>query len=135
MVFPKARTTAALNIYGRVRGGFEGTDIDLEAPIESRERTQNLIGIDEAFGCYVVDTSMEPRYMPGEIVYVNPRLPLRAGVDVVVELSGRRGMVKTFMSQSDDAVTFSQLNPKQSRKIRRSEIGGVYCIVAHFPAN
>ncbi|HEX5934218.1 MAG TPA: S24 family peptidase, partial [Pseudorhizobium sp.] len=45
-----------------------------------------LEGVEGAYAVRVYGTSMEPRYFAGETVWINPREPVRAGDDVIVQM-------------------------------------------------
>jgi len=72
---------------------------------------------------------MEPRYLSGEIVQVNPNRPLTPGCFVVVELTDGRGMIKQFIKQDDRRVVLRQFRPEQELVIERTEVARICRIV------
>jgi phage repressor protein C with HTH and peptisase S24 domain len=76
----------------------------------------------DAFAVLVYGDSMEPRYMRGEIVHVDPGRPLTSGCFVVVELADGRGMIKQFLRQDGRGVVLRQFRPERELRIERKRI-------------
>ncbi len=78
-----------------------------------------LIGVPDAYGVFVHGDSMEPRYHPGEAVFVNPHLPVRRDDYVVVQVAGDfegddlSGYIKRFWSMSADEVILRQYKRRE----------------------
>jgi len=53
--------------------------------IDYVRRPPALAGARDIYALYVEGSSMEPRYFPGELVYVNPHKPPRIGDTVIVQ--------------------------------------------------
>lgn len=89
-------------------------------------------GAKRAFGIYVVGTSMEPRYKPGELVYlVDGRLPA-AGEDCVVELHNGDGYLKEYRRRSNREVYCWQWDPLpsgQEWKMDLADVKTIHCVV------
>lgn len=106
-------------VHGTVVGGAEG-DFEMNgAIVDYVRRPPGIAGTRDVFALYVTGDSMEPRYRPGDLVYVNPTRPPRAGDDVVVELlpaGGREdgagpAFVKTLRARAAAAWICEQYNP------------------------
>lgn len=67
----------------------------------------------KAFAVEVVDATMEPRLMPGEIVYVSGGLTPRPGQDCLVEYDDMTARILQFVQRSERMVIFRQLNPQR----------------------
>lgn len=104
-------------LYGTVSAG-PGSDITdmgqaidhIPQPVFVNDRRQ------AGYACYVAGTSMDPRYLPGEIVYVNPTRPVRRGDYVVVQYhDGERhhAVLKKLVSIGESSCVLRQLNPDQ----------------------
>lgn len=125
---------ATVPAYGHAAGGrdgqfpFNGNRVaDLAAP-------PSLIGVRDAYAVYVAGTSMIPRYNPGEAVFINPRLPVRAGDYVVAQIAGLEGeppdaYVKQFQSKDARYLRLKQLNPKKELKFPVQRVVSVHRIV------
>jgi phage repressor protein C with HTH and peptisase S24 domain len=118
-----------LPVFGAVQGGFDGAEIDYENPVEYIERPASLRNVKNACACYVVDSSMEPRYFQGELVHVHPGVPVKAGDFVVVELHDHKGIVKRLLRRNDHFIELQQFNPAETLKLPRENVVGIYRII------
>jgi phage repressor protein C with HTH and peptisase S24 domain len=118
-----------LPILGAAMGGGSGYFFNDGAPKDFALRPPSLAGVSNGFAVYVYGDSMEPRYLRGEIVHVNPNRPLTAGCFVVVELRDGRGMIKQFVRQDDRRVVLRQFRPEQEIVLDRSEIARISRVV------
>ncbi len=118
-----------LPILGAAMGGGSGYFFNDGAAKDYSLRPPNLAGVAEGFAVYVYGDSMEPRYLRGEIVHVDPGRPLTSGCFVVVELADGRGMVKQFVKQDSRRVVLRQFRPEQELVLGRSEISRICRIV------
>lgn len=108
----------SLPLLGQTAGGPNGKFI-LNGNEVGRVFTPPMLeGVDGAYAVRVYGTSMEPRYVAGETVWLNPHEPVRQGDDVVVQLltdeeSGRESYIKRFSSRSSKVVRLWQHNPEE----------------------
>lgn len=78
---------------------------------------------------------MEPRYHPGETVYVHPHAPVKRDDYVVVQLVGTsdgeapEGYIKQFVSRDSRRLRLKQLNPKKFVEFPDDKIYTVHKIV------
>jgi phage repressor protein C with HTH and peptisase S24 domain len=109
-----------LPVYGRAVGGSPDVDMAYEFDGEALDyiaRPSVLSGTREAYGLFVSGTSMEPRYMEGETIYVNPSRPVRSGSFVVAQLRPKRpgdpvrGLVKQLVARTPTKIILRSLNP------------------------
>jgi len=128
------RFSGRIPLYGQAEGGADGqfplngsliTEIDAPPP---------LAGVSGAYAVMVVGTSMEPRYFAGEAVYVNPRMPVRAGDFVVAQIAAHEGepplaYVKRYLGRSDKNVRFEQLNPAKRLAFPADRIVSIHRVV------
>lgn len=80
-----------------------------------------LEGVEGAYAVRVYGTSMEPRYVAGETVWLNPNEPVRQGDDVVIQIltdeeNGRESYIKKFLSQSARVTRLWQHNPDEGEE-------------------
>jgi phage repressor protein C with HTH and peptisase S24 domain len=106
-----------LPVFGRAVGGQDAWfEFNGEA-MDWLFRPPLLKGARDGYAMFVSGSSMEPRYMEGETVYVNPARPVRVGDFVVVLLqpieSGApaRGLVKQLAGRSNGRILLRSLNP------------------------
>lgn len=94
-----------------------------------------LAQVPDAYGLYASGTSMEPRYHPGELVYVHPRRPARVGDYVVVQLRPDSdggppiAMIKRLISDSSNRLVLEQFNPAKRIEIPREQVLSVHRIL------
>jgi len=132
------RFAGKIPLYGQAEGGADGqfplngsliTEIDAPPP---------LAGVSGAYAVMVVGTSMEPRYFAGEAVFVNPRVPVRAGDFVVAQIAAPAGShegepplayVKRYLGRGDKSVRFEQLNPAKRLTFPADRIVSIHRVV------
>ena len=128
------RFAGKIPLYGQAEGGADGqfplngsliTEIDAPPPVA---------GVAGAYAVMVVGTSMEPRYFAGEAVYVNPRVPVRAGDFVVAQIGTHEGepplaYVKRYLGRNDKTVRFEQLNPGKRLSFPAERIVSIHRVV------
>lgn len=122
-------------VYGQAIGGEDGRFVlngqkaaDVFAP-------PALASVRNAYAVYVVGESMEPRYFAGEMVFINPHMPVRQGDFVVIQVEAdeddgdRLGYVKRFVSLDARRLKVEQLNPRQVLEYPRDRVKAVHKIV------
>lgn len=121
-------STRDLPVMGTVKGGSEGFYFNEGEPKEFVSRPSGLDGVANAFALYVDGDSMEPRYLAGEILYVNPNRPITRNCFVAVELQDGQGMIKQFLRRSDDQLVLRQFNPPKDIRLVSREVKRMYRI-------
>jgi phage repressor protein C with HTH and peptisase S24 domain len=94
---------------------------------------------DDAYEITIADRSMEPRYRPGYIAHVTPRLPPKEGCDVYFKIATAGGSapktyVKTLVSIDDQDLRVSQLAPKRTLTFPRKDVVLVHAVIGAGPA-
>lgn len=124
-----------LPVYGLATGGPTG-HADFNGEVVDRiARPPMLASVNTAYAVYVSGDSMEPRYMPGETVYVHPGKPVRKGHFVVVQVAGLndgdppRGFVKRFVGWIDSRLVLHQYNPAGDIEFDKDDVISVHRIV------
>lgn len=80
-------------------------------------RPRSLTGAKDAYAIYVEGESMYPRFGPGEMAVVDPRVPPRIGDDVIVQLSENGNdeitaiLIKRLVRRSASFLELEQFNP------------------------
>lgn len=99
-----------------------------------------LEGVEGAYAVRVYGTSMEPRYVAGETVWINPHEPVRQGDDVVMQIATdeentRESYIKKFVSRSSKVTRLWQHNPEDGEKneleFDTNEVFSIHKIVFH----
>ena len=97
---------------------------------EFMRRPPRFGGRSDLFALYVQGNSMEPRYLPGELIYVEQRRPPQNGDHVVVELlpaedGTREAYLKLLLGVTPTKVRLQQYNPAKVIEIDRKRVGQV----------
>lgn len=72
---------------------------------------------------------MEPRYSPGDVVYVNPNRPVTPGSYVVVLQEGSSVGIGRLVERGDSAIAIEQLNPACIIPLPRPAVRELHLIV------
>jgi phage repressor protein C with HTH and peptisase S24 domain len=83
----------------------------------------------DAYAVYVFDDSMEPRYEPGDLLYVNPHLPANPGRYVVITLKDQTALVRCFVSWNGTALHTRQLHPAEEVSIPADQVVDIHTII------
>jgi phage repressor protein C with HTH and peptisase S24 domain len=116
-------------IRSAARGGNDQQMFLQDGPIGYTPRPANLAGVRDAYAIYMVGDSMEPRYVQGWLLHVNPFKPAIRGRDVVVYKKDQAVLIKTFVGWNDDILTLHQLNPDETLRISRDEVVECHLVV------
>jgi phage repressor protein C with HTH and peptisase S24 domain len=131
----KIKTAQKMPLYGAAEGGI-GFDItDVREPVDAIDTPSWLAAVPDAYAVYVSGTSMEPRFRPGEIVYVHPGRPHRKGDYVVVQLTAAgadHAIVKQFVEVTDKCIVLRQHKPDREVTRLRNEVTAIHTIVGSF---
>lgn len=101
------------------------------------ERPPSLRGVTSAYAVYVSDTSMVPRYFPGETLHIHPgRAVVRGdGTFVVVQLrpdaegEPPRALVKKFVRRTADTLYLKQFNPATELSFPLDQVESLHLII------
>lgn len=118
-----------LPIRGNARGGSEGFFLDNGDIQGVVLRPGPLMGVANAFACYMTGDSMEPRFEAGELLYINPIKPIRARDYVLIELADHQAFVKRLVRRTSEKVIVEQFNPQREIEYDRNQIRHMYRVV------
>lgn len=125
--------------FGAAAGGVHG-EFPLNGNLTSYVPAHpNLQGVTDGYAVDVVGESMEPRYLAGETVYVNPQKPVRRGDFVIAQIlpadpkdaegNPPLAFLKRFVSRDEKFLKLEQLNPPEQLKFPASRVHSVHRIV------
>jgi len=117
-----------LPVMGTVNGDGAGFVFIPSEAKEFVERPANLKGVLNALALYMDGEVMEPRYYPGELLYVNPNRPLTKNCFVAVELADGQGLIRQFLRRSEDEVVLRQFNPAKDVHLKAANVRKIYRI-------
>lgn len=111
-------------IYPAAMGG-EGHVLITFEPLEYVERPAMLQHVSDAYGVLVVGESMVPAFRPGDVAWVNPRLPPMRETDVVLFHEPPAGeaecMIKQLNNWNGRDWVLEQFNPRREFTASRAE--------------
>ncbi len=116
---PISRGERDLPVFGVAVGGDDAW-FEFNGQVhEYVERPAQLESVHNGYALYVLGDSMEPRYLEGEIIYINPNRPVTAGSFVAVEFKSAddgpgKGMIKQFVKRTPTKLVLRQLNPDKT---------------------
>jgi phage repressor protein C with HTH and peptisase S24 domain len=121
-------------VYGHAVGGKDGEFILNGNQVTEVLAPASLSSVPGAYAVYVVGDSMEPRYFAGEVVFVNPRLPIARGAFVVAQIAISddnvpHAYVKRFVSQDAKRLRLEQYNPKKILEFSTPKVVSVHRII------
>jgi len=138
-VIGMANTTAiqsrSIPLYGAAEGGVGVEITDVSAPIDQIEAPSFLASVTDGYAVYITGSSMEPRFRSGEIAFVHPHKPVRAGDDVIVQIESdgkRHAVIKQFKRFDDDAVVLAQHNPEKEITYQKSEVSALHSVIGTY---
>lgn len=110
-------------LYASAEGGQGALLIERDS-IGTVKRPPLLQGVKDGYAIYLVGESMSPEFEPGDILMVNPRLPVLANTSCVFYARSEdepRAMVKRFLSATEEEWRVRQFNPAKDFSLDRSE--------------
>lgn len=114
-----------LAVYASAAGGPEGAWVLSGDAIAWIHRDQRLVGVRDAFACYVVGESMFPAYEQGNLLLVNPAVPPNAGDDCLfiqeADDGARYALIKRLVRFNSTSWTVKQWNPDKTFTLSRRE--------------
>jgi transcriptional regulator with XRE-family HTH domain len=123
-----------IKVLGMAECGPDGWSLWNGEVIDVADRPASLSGVRNAYAVYVVGTSMEPRYHPGEVVHIHPDKPLIVGGYVLVQRRGRKGeppaaVIKRLAKRTGAKVVLEQFNPPALLEIKTTDIVSIHRVV------
>jgi phage repressor protein C with HTH and peptisase S24 domain len=128
-------TLRSIPLYSAALAGPDGSISIGASVLEMIEAPAAVAAVPDAYAVRVVGESMEPRYQSGETVYVHPRMPVKKGDYVLVQITedgndgAVMGYIKRLVSIDDKRLIVEQLNPDKEMVFARSRVKSVHRIV------
>lgn len=135
-MLPQLGTADRLPVLGLAECGPDGWALWNGEVVDYVARPSNLAGVASAYAVFVVGSSMEPRYFPGELVHVHPGRPVTIGSFVLVQIRPKqdgeapRAVIKRLVRRSGSKIVLEQYNPKKSFELKDSDVVSVHRVVA-----
>jgi phage repressor protein C with HTH and peptisase S24 domain len=133
---PPVSTADRIPVMGVGEGGGEGKSLWNGEVVDYVSRPPALSGAPNGYATYVIGTSMEPRYHPGELIYVHPGKPVTAGAYVLVQLKPPAegepplALIKRLAKRTATRIVLEQFNPPKQIEIPARDVVSIHRIVA-----
>jgi phage repressor protein C with HTH and peptisase S24 domain len=132
---PPASPVDRIPVMGVGEGGGEGKSLWNGEIVDYVARPPALAGAPNGYATYVIGSSMEPRYHPGELIYVHPGKPVTAGAYVLVQLKPPHegdpplALIKRLVKKTGNRVVLEQFNPSKQFEVSARDIVSIHRIV------
>ena len=135
LAVPPANPADKVPVMGIAEGGEEGWSLWNGDIVDYIQRPPPLSGAPQGYATYVFGTSMEPRYHPGEIIYVHPGKPVMVGSYVLVQVKAKHegeppgALVKRLARRTAQKIVLEQFNPPKTFEIPIKDVVSVHRVV------
>jgi transcriptional regulator with XRE-family HTH domain len=125
-----------LAVHASAAGGPEGAWALSGDAVAWIHRDQRLVGVRDAFACYVVGESMVPAYEQGNLLLVNPAVPPGPGDDCLfvqeAEDGARYALIKRLVRFNAGSWTVKQWNPDKTFNLPRKEWQKAFLVIGKY---
>ena len=118
-----------LPIRGHARAGKMGLFIDQGNHWGFAMRPESLRDVPDAYAVRVVDDSMKPRFVAGNVLAIDPHRRPQPGDNVVVQLRDEQAFIKELVRRTEKAVICKQYNPEETVEYKESKILAIHMVV------
>ena len=124
-----------LPVLGMAECGADGWSLWNGDVIDTIPRSSDVFGAPRAYAVYIVGSSMEPRYFPGELVRIHPGKPITIGAFVLVQIRPEhdgetpKAVIKRLVKRTGNKVILEQLNPPKKFEIKADDIVSIHRVV------
>ncbi|MCO6410071.1 S24 family peptidase [Hoeflea alexandrii] len=127
---------ADVPVMGTAAGSLLSGAFQLQGGVIDRvRRPPALAGARDIYALYIEGTSMEPRYFPGDLVYVNPHKPPRPGDVVIVQetngdMTTITASIGVLRRRGGGVILLSKHNPPDSEiSIRQDRVAAIHKVL------
>jgi phage repressor protein C with HTH and peptisase S24 domain len=123
-------------VLGHAECGSDGLFIfDEGGPIDYVRRPPGQMNRKGIYCIYAEGSSMEPVYEAGDLVYVDPHRPPKAGRDIVIQLAAKapngeeRCFLKRLVRRSGGKWRVKQFNPEKEFVFDEKDVAAVHLVL------
>ena len=114
-----------------LRGAFQ---LEVDTIVDWVRRPPALSGARHAYALFIEGSSMEPRYLPGDLVFVHPDRPPRPGDTVVVQAqAGPHAPVEATIGylrrRTERAVVIAKINPAAEVELKADTVKAIHKVL------
>lgn len=126
--------TGLLPVYGFAAGSLAGDEQILTNVIDEIPAPPALFHVRDAYALLTRNSSMAPRYLPNETLYIHPHQAVRPGDHVIIQAQLVEGgpletWVKRYDSENEDEVFASQYNPPAKIAYKKKFIRAIHRVL------
>lgn len=99
-------------------------------PVDKVPVIPPLTHVDSAYAWSIASSHMEPRYFPGEVVYLHPGLTPRVGDFVLAKKIDGTASVARLEAQTRESVRLAYLKCAEPQDVLRSDLESVHRVIA-----
>jgi phage repressor protein C with HTH and peptisase S24 domain len=92
-------------------------------------RPADLLSVRDAYAVYCHADTMQPRYRPGEMLYIDPIRPVAPGDDVIVQFTDGTGFIRELVAQTPRTLTCRQHNPPREHVYPIASVRSVHLVI------
>jgi phage repressor protein C with HTH and peptisase S24 domain len=132
---PAADPADKVPVMGIGEGGKDGWSLWNGEIVDYVQRPPSLANAPSGYAAYVVGASMEPRYHPGELIFMHPGKPVTPGCYVMVQLKAKAegepppALVKRLGKKTGIKYVLEQFNPPRTFDIQTTDVVSIHRIV------
>lgn len=122
-------------VRGTAVGGESDGFLFENDTIDYVRRPPGIAKTKDVFALYVRGMSMAPRFEEGDLIYLNPHLPARAGDDVVIEFVPSEshefgeGCLKRLVKKTSTKVIVEQFNPQMDLEFDADTVKAIHRVL------
>lgn len=123
-------------VLGIAEGGEEGWSLWNGDIVDYVTRPPALAGATGTYAVFVTGMSMEPRYYPGEMIYIHPGRPVTIGSFVLIQTRPHnegeppRAIIARLEKRTTQKLVVGKLNPARQIEVAVRDLASVHRIVA-----
>lgn len=128
-------TQDRIKVLGMAECGPDGWSLWNGEVVDTVPRPPNLVGAANAYAVFITGSSMEPRYLPGEVVHIHPGKPITLGAFVLVQIhpphegDSPRAVIKRLIKRTGNKWVLEQYNPPKTFTLTSDEILSAHRVV------
>ncbi|RED52132.1 XRE family transcriptional regulator [Aestuariispira insulae] len=132
---PRHEMPLNVPVFGTAAGSLGEGAFSLEmTAVDYVRRPPGIANAADVYAVYIEGDSMEPRFYPGELVYVNPHRPARPGDFVVIQMQNGlhaeiQSYCKKLIRKSDETLYLEQFNPKTNLELPLGDVRAIHRIL------
>ena len=116
-------------VYGLAESSSDDITLDRTKPVDWVPRHPSQAGLEGAYAFYIHSDDMQPRYFPGELVYLHPARPPERNRDCLVVFHDGRAVVRTFVRRDGKNIVLRQYNLPHEETIASDDIATLFTVV------